>query len=170
MEFRFSETRQWTAEPGSSLKGVATHYNWRLDPVIWMAGEPADLLATSLSPSGERSEHTEDLPWLFSVEVYAAYDGVSHCLNCLHFFNSMANASLDNYFFSPPSPAILNPSIILQAELTPKPLLDHLPLKDHFRTKALASALSEASPASAQSPPPTLSHIWSHFIPHKIFQ
>ena len=23
MEFRFSETRQWTAEPGSSLKGVA---------------------------------------------------------------------------------------------------------------------------------------------------
>lgn len=128
MEFRFSETRQWTAEPDSSLKGVACITTGAL---IQSSGWQVSLQIFWQPPSA----HQENAP-----NTQRTSHGYFQLKSMLHmmeyhialtvFISSIAwkmLMSLGNYFFSPPS---------LQAELTPKPLLDHLPLTRSFQNQS----------------------------------
>lgn len=161
MEFRFSETQQWTAEPGSSLKGIACittgaliqSSGWQVSlQILWQPPSAHQVNA----PNTQRTSHDYfQLKSMLHMKEYHIALTVF-----ISFIAWQMLISLGNYFFSLPSPAILNPSIILQAELTPKPLLDHLPLTRSFQNQSSSiSSLWSFSCLSPISSPDSFSYL-----------
>lgn len=158
MEFRFSETQQWTAEPGSSLKGVTriTTSPWSSHLDGKWACRASGRLPQPIGWTGGNTQRT----FHYCLQLKSTLHMKEYHIALTVFISLIAwqmLISLGNYFFSPPSPAILNPSIIL-----PKPLLDQLPLTRSFQNQSSGvSSLWSFSCLSPISSP----HSSSYLVP-----